>query len=300
MTTYTAPPTQTHLVLNGGDTLNVEVNGLAYDTMINQGAVLKVASGGTVIGTTNNGGNVYVEGTDIGTTINSGNVYVDGTSTGMTISFGGTVFVEDGTVIGTTINIGGSEYDQGGTSIGTTINEGGTQYVQNGSTATNTIIDGKFGVEIVDGGTSVATTIKAGGLEWVRNGGTANSTIIQGGGVEHVFSSGTANTVIFAGSDSLLQLDMPSGLTGTIIDWHVGDIIDFLNTKVTGVNETGNTLSVTYGDHQTASYSLAGKQADTEFQLQSDGRGHEPDPATTLPRERGAPRHQYHRTERGH
>ena len=47
MTTYTAPPTQTHLVLNGGDTLNVEVDGLAYGTLINQGAVLNVASSGT-------------------------------------------------------------------------------------------------------------------------------------------------------------------------------------------------------------------------------------------------------------
>ena len=257
MTTYTAPPTQTHLVLNGGDTLNVEVDGLAYGTLINQGAVLNVGSGGTDIGTTNNGGNEYVFGTSID----------------MTINFGGLVFVEAGATIGTTINAGGTEYDQGGASIGTTINSGGSQYVQNGSTATNATIDGAFAIQYVDGGTSIATTIKAGGLEWVRNGGTANNTIIQDGGVEHVFSSGTANTVIFAGSDSLLQLDNPSGLTGTIIDWNVGDKIDFLNTMVTGVNETGNTLTVTYGDHQTASYSLAGKQANAHFALQDDGQG---------------------------
>lgn len=257
MTTYTAPPTQTHLVLNGGDTLNVEVDGLAYGTLINQGAILNVGSGGTDIGTTNNGGNEYVFGTSID----------------MTINFGGLVFVEAGATIGTTINAGGTEYDQGGASIGTTINSGGSQYVQNGSTATNATIDGAFAIQYVDGGTSIATTIKAGGLEWVRNGGTANNTIIQDGGVEHVFSSGTANTVIFAGSDSLLQLDNPSGLTGTIIDWNVGDKIDFLNTMVTGVNETGNTLTVTYGDHQTASYSLAGKQANAHFALQDDGQG---------------------------
>src|SRR5713101_1961525 len=101
MTTYTAPPTQTDLVLNSGDTLNVEVNGLAYNTAINQGAILNVASGGTDIGTTNDGGNEYVFGT----------------STGMTINFGGLEFVEDGATIGTTINVGGTEYDQGGASI---------------------------------------------------------------------------------------------------------------------------------------------------------------------------------------
>jgi endoglucanase len=70
-----------------------------------------------------------------------------------------------------------------------------------------------------------------------------------------------------------LKLDSPSGLAGTIIDWHLGDKIDFLNTMVTGVNETGNTLTVTYGDHQTASYSLTGKQINTDFQLQPDGNG---------------------------
>ena len=261
MTTFKAPPAQSHLVLNGGDTLSVEANGLAYDTIISEGAVLQVASGGMDIGTMGNGGNAYI----------------DGTSTGMTINFGGQEFVEEGTSVGSMINIGGTEYDQGGASFDTMINQGGVQQVQNGplapSTATNTTINGVSAFQIVDGGTSIATTIKAGGSEWVRNGGTANNTIIEDGGIEHVFTSGQANTVVFAGSNSLLELDRPSGLTGSIVNWHVGDKIDFLNTMVTGVSETGDTLTVTYGDHQTANYSLAGKQADTEFKLQSDGSG---------------------------
>ena len=150
MTVYTAPPTQSHLVLNFGDTLNVEVNGLAYNTVINQGAVLNVGPGGTAI----------------------------------------------------------------------------------------------------------ATTINVGGLEIVTNGGTDK-------------------TVIFAGSNSLLDLAKPTGLTGTIIDWHVGDIIDFLHTAVTSVREDSahTTLTVTYGTNQTAIYMLAGQQADTQFRLQSDGNG---------------------------
>jgi autotransporter passenger strand-loop-strand repeat protein len=244
MTTYMAPPDQTGLVLNDEDTLHVEVNGIAYGTLIN------------------NGGNEYVGG---------------GISIGTTINFGGQEFVDDGTSFGTIINVGGIQYDQGGASIGTMINESGQEFVQNGplapSTATNTTINGAGAFQLVDGGTSIATTIKAGGTELVYNGGTANGTIIQDGGTEHVQNSGTANAVIFAGSNSLLELDTPSGLTGTIIDWHVGDKIDFLNTIVTGVNETGNTLTVTYGHHQTASYSLAGKQANTEFKLQPDGNG---------------------------
>jgi len=45
-----------------------------------------------------------------------------------------------------------------------------------------------------------------------------------------------------------------------------------MNTAVSDVDLTGDKLTVTYGDH-TASYLLAGLQADTEFQLQSDGSG---------------------------
>lgn len=256
MTDSTAPPDQTGLVLNNGDTLHVEVNGIAYGTLIN------------------NGGNEYVDnGLAYGTLINGGTEYVGGgTSIGTTIN-GGTEFDEFGTSIGTIINVGGIEYDQGGASISAIINEGGQEFVQNGSTATNTTINGPVGFQLVDGGTSIGTTIKAGGSELVYNGGTANNTIIEDGGIEHVLTSGTANTVIFAGSNSLLELDQPSGLTGTIINWHVGDKIDFLNTTVTGVNETGNTLTVTYGDHQTASYSLSGQQANTQFKLQPDGGG---------------------------
>ena len=55
MATYTAPLPQLHLVLNKGDTLNVQDHGLAYDTRINGGVE-----------------NVYAGGTDVGTTINSG------------------------------------------------------------------------------------------------------------------------------------------------------------------------------------------------------------------------------------
>ena len=41
---------------------------------------------------------------------------------------------------------------------------------------------------------------------------------------------------------------------------------------MTGFHKTGDVLIVTYGN-QTASYLLAGQQADTEFKLQSDGHG---------------------------
>ena len=197
MTTYTAPPTQTHLVLNGGDTLNVEVDGLAYGTMINQGAVLNVGSGGMDIGTTNNGGNEYVYGTSID----------------MTINFGGLVFVEAGATIGTTINAGGTEYDQGGASIGTTINLGGSQYVQNGSTATNATIDGALSPDpIVDGGTSIATTIKAGRLKLSVTAERPTTRLSRTAASNMSSQRHAANTVIFAGSNSLLRTRQSFGI----------------------------------------------------------------------------------------
>jgi hypothetical protein len=61
-------------------------------------------------------------------------------------------------------------------------------------------------------------------------------------------------------------------LKGTISNWRVGDVVDFVNTAVTGVHKTGDVMTVSYED-QKASYDLAGQQANTEFKLQSDGHG---------------------------
>ena len=63
------------------------------------------------------------------------------------------------------------------------------------------------------------------------------------------------------------------GLKGIVTHWHVGDVIDFLKTDVTSVQQTGNKLTVTYDGNQTATYKLLDKQANTEFKLESDGHG---------------------------
>jgi autotransporter passenger strand-loop-strand repeat protein len=155
-----------------------------------------------------------------------------------------------------------------GTVTDSTINAGGNEFLNAGTTAIDTIINAG-GVQSGPG-TAIGTLINEGGLQNVS--GIVKGTIINGG-VESVSNGGMADGVTFAGSHSTLALATPSGLTGFIRNWHVGDIIDFQNTIVTGVNATSNTLTVTYGDHQTASYSLAGQQANAEFKLQSDGNG---------------------------
>ncbi|MFZ0839289.1 MAG: hypothetical protein WAM77_17640, partial [Xanthobacteraceae bacterium] len=115
------------------------------------------------------------------------------------------------------------------------------------------------------------TTIYNGGVENVFAGGTAESTTIHTGGVENVRSGGTADLVTFLGPGATLNLDDPLGLNGIIADWGVGDVIDFLNTNVTSINNSGGTLTVTYDDNKTATYTLASQHAG--FKLQSDGNG---------------------------
>jgi hypothetical protein len=75
-----------------------------------------------------------------------------------------------------------------------------------------------------------------------------------------------------------LELATPSGLKGTITNWQVGDVIDFLNTDVTSFKLTGSpisdlTLTVTYDGTQTASYTVSRQPPDTEFKLQSVENG---------------------------
>ena len=75
-----------------------------------------------------------------------------------------------------------------------------------------------------------------------------------------------------------LELATPSGLKGTITNWQVGDVIDFLNTDVTSFKLTGSTISdltltVTYDGTQTASYTLSRQPPDTVFKLKSVPNG---------------------------
>jgi autotransporter passenger strand-loop-strand repeat protein len=180
MTTFTAPPDQTGLVLNFGDILDVNSGGTATDTTIN------------FLGTVNVNG---------------------GTATDTTITRSGRLFVDHGGMANDTIIKGGMEdVGRSGTANDTIIHDG--RLFDHGI-ANDTIID-RFGIEHVEG--------------------VSNNTTINGG-VESVDAFGLANNVIFAGSKSVLELARPSGLGGTISDWHVGDVIDFLHTSVTSVHE---------------------------------------------------------------
>lgn len=292
MTDYIAPPNLDNITLVAGDTLTVNENGIVENATITRGAVASVMEAGLTNFTTLSGGseNVFDAGTADHTTVNSGGiltVHVGGQSDLATINGNGVVNVLGGAAIHTTINEGGSlNVDSAGVATLTTINQGGIENIlAGGKSITTTILSGGH-QEVFVGGISDATTIQAGGIEKVA--GTANNTAIFPGGELIILSGGTANNVAFidngAQHNATLTLYLPTGLTGTITGWHVGDAIDFVDTTVTNFSVENNTLTVTYGgggvrDPETGlvgaqvSYQLASLQSNTHFELQSDGEG---------------------------
>ena len=261
MTTYTAPPDQTGLVLNE-DNLEIGMGGTATDTTVNVGFV-EVGPGGTATDTTiNAGGREVLEGGIVNTP--------------------GRITLYAGIATDTTINRGGTlDVAAGGQATHTVINGGGFEVVMSqaqnlGAIATDTIINDNGLVYVLTGGRIIDTTVKAGGLESVRGGGTAIDTTIKAGGVEGVEIGGTADNVIFephGTRHATLELATPSGLKGTITNWQVGDVIDFLNTDVTSFKVTGKTLTVTYDGTQTASYTVSSQGTDTWFELKKVPNG---------------------------
>ena len=263
MTDYTAPPDQTGLVLNE-DNLRIHMGGTATDTTVNVGFV-DVGPGGTATDTTiNAGGHEHLSGIIISGPFSS--IFYPGRAIDTTINDGGTLNV-----------------DFGGRAHHTIINAGGFEVVASAvqlahleAIATDTIINDNGELLVATGGKAIDTTINAGGVESVRGGGKAIDTTINAGGVEGVEIGGTADNVIFephGTRHATLELATPSGLKGTITNWQVGDVIDFLNTDVTSFKVTGKTLTVTYDGTQTASYTVSSQGTDTWFELKKVPNG---------------------------
>jgi T5SS/PEP-CTERM-associated repeat protein/autotransporter passenger strand-loop-strand repeat protein len=153
----------------------------------------------------------------------------------------------------------------GNTASGTIINSGGVE-TDYGSDAGATL-SGEQDVY----GSAVDTTVDSGGFQIVENGGVASATTINSGGVESVAAGGAAAGVTFGGVSATLDLAQPSGLTGAISNWQVGDAIDFLNTSVTSANVSGSTLTVNVSGGQAYSYQLIGQQGGASVSVQGDG-----------------------------
>ena len=206
---------------------------------------------------------------------------VSGTATNTTISSGGTQVVGNlgiGTATNTTISSGGTELVAGifvagvvsgsGTATSTTILSGGTEIVSGPGTDDGAMISG--GTQLDYSLASGATIFT--GSQVVESGGTASGTTISGG-TEYVSAGGTALGAVFGSTSGTLDLEQPQGLSGTISGWQVGDVLDFVSTSVTSASISGSTLTVTVSGGSAFTYQLAGQEANTGANVQSDGAG---------------------------
>jgi autotransporter passenger strand-loop-strand repeat protein len=258
MTVITVPPNQNGFVIHPGDRLEVNTGGVATNTTVQGEAVLDIRGGVT------NGTTVHWGGEE--------NVYDSGVANGTTLHRVGVQFVYSGGVSNDTMVTGGYQrIESGGLSNHTTVFNEGLEFVANGGTANDTAVDRGGGEFIATGGVANHTVVNAGGAERVE--GLANDTTIEARGRELVFDEGQAHNVTFAGSHATLELENPSGLTGVLADWQVGDVVDLLHTHVHSVDETGGVLTVTYGAGHTVTYMLADQQAGAHVAFRSDGHG---------------------------
>ncbi|HHN8460348.1 TPA: autotransporter outer membrane beta-barrel domain-containing protein [Morganella morganii] len=226
---------ESNIVLENGDTQNVNAGEAVADTTINNGGYQTVTGSedsfahadNTVI---NDGGvqDVFADGIATGTKINDGgeqNILSSGTANDTVIENGGTqhLYGSDGAIAhadntlinegglqsvshnslatGTTIN--GGEQRVFGDAVDTTINNGGYQKVTGAghgayfAHADKTVIN-EGGVQYVgNNGIASNTVINNQGLQQITNGGKSVNSVINGGGYLEVFLGGTAdNTVV--------------------------------------------------------------------------------------------------------
>ncbi|MCP3368296.1 hypothetical protein [Bradyrhizobium cajani] len=272
-------------IIASGGLQYIDANGTANATQINNGGyqyVLGTGNDTVVFG----GGVQEVAGTTDNTTVNSGGIQrivLDGTAVTTTVQAGGFQQVNSGSAQGsqvsgslqvlgagtstdTVVLAGGNEYvGSGASATGTTVNAGGLQYVDVGGSAASTAVNGGF---VFVAGTASGATVNSGEFDVV---GTASNTHLAGG-TEYVYAGGVQNGVDFAGSASTLYLENASGLTGTISNFEVGDVIDFRNLAVTSYAFDGATLTLTTGSGSLA-YQFAGVEAGTAINVASDGHG---------------------------
>jgi autotransporter passenger strand-loop-strand repeat protein len=193
---------------------------------------------------------------------------------------GGTeTIVAGGTAVATVLS-GGLEADSGQAS-GTTIRAGGQEVVHALATASGSVIS-SGGTELVSsGGKAVGAIVSGGGLLTVASGGVISGGVTLRGGVAIV--SGTmasGQTVSFAATSGTLELANLSSfhakISGLTTSADKIDLLGFAFTSGETVtwtqSGTSGTLAVKDGA-KTASLSLIGAYATSDFTLAKDGHG---------------------------
>jgi len=278
--------------------------GVAYDlgqasgTVISAGGGEVVAAGGVAAGSiVSSGGIEHVHGVTVGDVIKSGGkeILSAGQASATTVSNGGLLWVSSaGVALGTVVRSGGQEvvyfsgsasgtvlsggieYDYGQAS-GTVIRDVGHEVVASGAAASGSVISG--GTEHVQAGGVAAATIVSGGTLLVFAGGSVTGGITLHGG--RAIISGTmaaGQTVSFVGTLGTLALDNLAGFAAAISGFGgASERIDlggfaFGSGETATWSQANNTLTVHDGA-KSASLSLIGTYATSDFQLSHDGQG---------------------------
>ena len=226
-------------------------------------------------------------------TINIDNT--DGTTGGSALKIGG-VFSNDGTIyVGN-----GAESADGATSLSATELQnygymalGGNAAYPTVATVTGNVLN--YGTLNINSN----TTLNATGKDFIQDAGTtsvsgtANAAIFEadGGvldfnsavtstGAMEIFSGGTiefsgsaSNAVAFKAPTGILELSSPSTFTGTITGFANSDVIDLVNTAVTGLTYSSGKLTVTGSGGTVATLQFGGTYTTASFVAVSDGRG---------------------------
>lgn len=299
-------------VLAGGSAIDTTVTSGGYQyvgngghtegTVIDTGGLQYVDTGATADDTVINGGFQFVNGSSNGGSIGGGQSQTGGIANNVTVKNGGAQHVYNGgSASGTTVEAGAFQDVYHGAVTGTILS--GSQQVLEGASADQTVVQAGGNAYVGNGGSVTATTVNAGGLLYVDTGASASGTTIDGGfawiagtafnttinggeldltgsasgthlagGVERVLAGGVQNGVDFAGSAATLTLANADGLTGTVSNFEVGDMIDLLNTSVSSFTFDGSTLTLVT-NAGTHAYQFAGVQSGTELNVADDGHG---------------------------
>jgi len=166
------------------------LGGIAVSTLVGNGGIELVGSGGGEIGETS-GALVLNGGLEV---IGGGVIYFPslgpGLAEGMTIDGGEAVISSGGSALGTSVTNGLLIVAAGGTDSGASVGNRGT-------------------VEVF-GGTDSGTTVNNGGVLEVRSGGTANSVTVDSGGSLFDSNTGEYGVIISGGVVSALTIHDPN------------------------------------------------------------------------------------------
>ncbi len=144
----------------------------------------------------------------------------------------------------------------------------------NGGSVLNTGTFTQFAGTANIGGTLTGSTINAqGGLLRFTTALTSTGTFNIDGGGAMEFDGSAGSTVNFKAATGTLDLGAPSGLSGTIAGYSGNDVIDLLNTAVTGLSYAGHVLTVSGSGGTVAALSFSGSYTASSFTAASDGHG---------------------------